>query len=246
MPIRQSGVSFDGNVVRVAWADGAVGRGALRPEQGGDVISWSPQQQTQQQQTQSQSASSCYTYYQMIYENPHVQKYINDIWEATVASTRQVYEANRTNTSAGAPEFGGIVTINAKDYTHTFWGAAGIKPDKNGLFDFSGQIKSALERDRASGGDGSILLEIHSHVPDPIITSAIGPYANEKDRPWFTSWDPNLVTSHSKNASPTDNFRGAGISWVGLAVYGKGKFALYGKETDKEKLKTMCVPGQNR
>jgi hypothetical protein len=190
--------------------------------------------------------TNCYTYYQMIYENPFVQKYINDVWEATVASTKQVYEASGTNSSAGAPEFAGIVTINAKKYTHAFWGVAAVKREKDG-FDISPQIENAQQQAKAAGGDGSILLEIHSHIPEPIITSAIGPYVDEKDRPWFTSWDPNLVTAHpgARYASGIDHFRGASMSWVGLAVYGKGKFGLYGKETDKEKLKTMCVPGQN-
>lgn len=188
--------------------------------------------------------ANCYTYYQMIYENTDVQKYINDIWEATVVSTKRVYEASGTKSTAGAPEFAGIVTINVNDYTHSYWDLGSAKPNKDGLFDFSGQIKGVLERDRANGGQGRILLEIHTHVPQPIVTEAVGPYVNEKDRPWNTSWDPNFVTSHSKNASWDDNFHGADASWVGIAVWGKGKFALYGKETDKEKLKTMCVPGQ--
>jgi hypothetical protein len=105
-------------------------------------------------------------------------------------------------------------------------------------------IENAQQQVKAAGGDGSILLEIHSHIPEPIITSDIGPYADEKDRPWFTSWDSNLVTAHTgaQRASQIDHLRG--IPWVGIAVYGKGKFDLYGRETDKEKLKTMCVPGQ--
>lgn len=132
-----------------------------------------------------------------------------------------------------------------KNYKHSFYNLGSAKPEKDGLFDFSGQIKSALEQDKAAGRNGQLLLEIHTHVPLPIIASAIGPYANEKDRPWFTSWDPNRVTSHSKRASFDDNWRAAGTAgWVGIAIWGKGKFSLYGKETDIEKLKKMCVPGQ--
>jgi hypothetical protein len=207
-----------------------------------------PRQQQTQQQTQQQggTAANCYTYYQMIYENPFVQKYINDIWEETVASTKQVYEASKINSTGGAPEFAGIVTINAKNYTHAFWGATGIKPNKEGLFDISPVIENAQQRAIAAGGDGRILLEIHSHVPQPIIEQVYGPHADQNNIPWFTSWDPNRVTSHSKGASQVDYFRGAFIPWVGLAVYGKGQFGLYGEQTDKEKLKQMCVPGQNK
>lgn len=47
VPIRQSGITFDGNFVRAAWADGAVGLGVLRPEQDGGMFhnSWLLSQQ---------------------------------------------------------------------------------------------------------------------------------------------------------------------------------------------------------
>jgi len=249
-----------GNGTRVggSWAYGE----AVGHMEGGETLSlnwddstddstWNPQQQTHGPTAPIDLPTDCYNFYQLIYENPDVRKFMNDAWGKSAKSAEQVDKDRRTNSGqwkdrwAGA-ENGGIVTSNPDNIT--FWEYTGTEPPKIGStpeIDVSDQIKNFVARDRKAGGTGIIALAIHTHSPDQPFQKP-GPYSTAAELAALQTWDASVVTGNG-NPSTLDYLNLGSDAFgthpfFGIIVYGKDKFTVYGNgKTDIDTLKRTCV-----
>jgi len=190
---------------------------------------------------------NCYTFYELIFEHPGVQDFFNSLWDKTVAAAKERYE-NRNNpgsTDRRETEFGGLLTLNAKENSVHPWDLGPALPDPalNGLYDFYENRKEALRQAVAAGEGRLILVNIHTHVPDGPFQKA-GPYVGEEQRRTLLTWDPNVVTAGEYRQGPSAYDWPSGDGIVDIVIWGrgKGKFSVYGEADDPKKLKQMCVP----
>jgi hypothetical protein len=159
---------------------------------------------------------NCYTFYQLIYENPDVQKFFKEIW------------ADMRKSNA---EEGGWLFFDEASYQIAFSRFTGAKPPQPGIAaegpeDLIEQFDAAKGAIKKSGWSGRMALVIHTHPP-----------GSGAERVSGGDW---LNISHSAYLSFDGN---RSLPFVGVIVYGDGKLTTYdrGGWADKEKLKRTCL-----
>lgn len=188
--------------------------------------------------------AQCYTFSQLIYENPDVRRFINRAWRRTVESAEAASRAGKRGV-----EHGGIVIFDNQGGRLNFSTFKPNQPTAGARFsipDPIGQIEGFLKQMKSEGRSGNILLVIHTHPPDGPFQMP-GPYLNDSDQAALFTWSEDAVTGDPRVSFDDDSSIGHSIfgsgPHFGLVVYGKGRYKVYaaGRDVKEDELRRKCT-----
>ncbi len=180
---------------------------------------------------------NCFTFYDLIYKNEVVKKFMADLWSQTYRAAAELYydqNIARTDNSSDRPgEFGAVAFFDQSDNEVVIQPYGGYKRTKSGDIaqlpdDYLQQLEKYKQDRKAAGNSERILLIFHTHPPD---MGSSGPTGEARSK--------NVSTDDSLNI----NLRAYGVGPLfGILITGNGKFQVYGPgKSDDETLKRTCI-----
>lgn len=170
-------------------------------------------------------SKDCYTFYDLIYTHPYIQKIIDRLWDDTKSMAAHAEIGNSKGANEHGGELGGVLFFDEAKYQIFFAEYKGYKPTLAGQHPMLPDNYPQQLKEFQDAISGRIALVVHTHVPLNGDAESYSKTASQDDLIDITK--------------PIYGFDGA---LFGIMIYGKGKFKVYGRGNDNiDALKKTCL-----